>query len=207
MIIKDEIKENNKGLVEEISNIKANFSNIKSVFESKNPNIEYSNYVEELAFMMDKLELLIGITENEEAKKECGNLLLTIKDYKEKENLMEYEVKDKLIFELMDLTDWNKRIYRSDILLGIGRIRRLIKINREDLSSIKDRDLIYYSKLSMGINRDADISDEARLLIGKELLVNLLEFVLNSYEKSKLPFSFYEKIMIINILDEIRLSL
>ena len=80
MIIKNEIKENNKGLVEEISNIKANFSNIKSVFESKNPNIEYSNYVEELAFMMDKLELLIGITENEEAKKECGNLLLTIKD-------------------------------------------------------------------------------------------------------------------------------
>lgn len=207
MITNDEIKVSNKGLVEEISNIKANFSNIKSVFESRNPNIEYSNYVEELAFIMDKLEVLIGITEDEEAKKECGNLLLTIKDYKEKENLMEFEVKDKLIFELMDLTDWNKRIYRSDILLGIGKIGRLIKINREDLSGIKDRDLIYYSKLSMGINREADISDEARLLIGKELLVNLLEFVLNSYEKSKLPFSFYEKIMIINILDEIRLSL
>lgn len=207
MITNDEIKVSNKGLVEEISNIKANFSNIKSVFESRNPNIEYSNYVEELAFIMDKLEVLIGITEDEEAKKECGNLLLTIKDYKEKENLTEFEVKDKLIFELMDLTDWNKRIYRSDILLGIGKIGRLIKINREDLYSIKDRDLIYYSKLSMGINREADISDEARLLIGKELLVNLLEFVLNSYEKSKLPFSFYEKIMIINILDEIRLSL
>lgn len=207
MIIEDVRKENGKGLVKEISNMKSNFHNIKSVFESKDPNIEYSNYVEELTFMMDKLEVLIGITEDERAKKECGNLFLSIKNYKEKENLIEYEIKDKVIFELMDLTDWNKKIYRSDIILGIGRIGMLIQINREDLSSIQDQDLIYYSKLSMGINKEADISEKARLLIGKELLVNLLEYVLKSYEKSKLPFSFYEKIMIVNILDEIRLSL
>lgn len=200
-------KMDNKKLVEEISNMRSMFQDIQSIFKSEDPNVEYSEYVEELVFMMDKLEVLMGITKDSKAKKECGNLFMSIKEYREEENILEYEIKNKIIFELIDLTSVTKKVYRSDIVLGVNRMGKLLQINPKDLESIRDRDLIFYSKLSMGINKDIEISDKARLLISKELLVTLLEFVFNSYEDSKLPFSFYEKIMIINILDEIRLTI
>lgn len=207
-VIKDSIDRKNKGedLIEEIYGMKASFKDIRSVFSSQDPNIDYLDYVEELLFIMDKLEVLMKITKNEDAKKECRDLFMTIKEYKEKENIFEFEIKNKIILELVDLTSSNRKIYRSDILFGINNISKLLQINRKDIESIRDKGLIFYSKLSMGIKKEADISQEARLLVGKEILVNLLEYVLASYERSKLPFDFYEKIMIINILEEIRLT-
>ncbi len=196
-------KKLNSKLFKEILKIEEEFDDIEKNFLEDSTD-DISVEIKKLSFIIDKLDVLEVAYLDEFSMGRCQSLKERISKFKEEIDLEDYIAKIEIIQILRDITTSNRTINRVDLLIGINDILKKIKITDSDVYYIMEKKLVYSNKID---DNDPDIeglSLDMRVKYARTLMENLFFMTSNSFDNSQRPFSIYEKIMIINILDNAR---
>lgn len=232
MILKDNLDykvKKNQNLIEEIINIEYDINKLQMIFLDDESNLDKFEIVNKISFNKEKLEVLSKIVTNNNLKIKCDSILRNIIAFIEKYNLEEYSLKIKTLNFFTELTKNDNQIPYLEIKNKLGKLAINLTLEDESEELIDLMDVLDFPDLNlhlmikdlrdnkMGIFENInsffkkeDIPDKNRLgleekeLFIQDLLDSLFEFISNSYEVSKEPFSKYEKIIIVGTIIDIQ---
>lgn len=191
-------------ILDKILDMKEEFNIIKKDYfqDEKKEKLEY--YVEKIGFMESKLDVLKIAILDENARQHCVELKKDIDDFKKENSFIDYEYKLNFINTLDNLVENFSSMKNWEIAAIVDGCFVFIHLNKSNMKDLNKDKKVYLNKLG-SLN---DYKEEAekmteleRTQYVRELLENLLDFSLNSYNTKNEGFDLFEKIMIINILD------
>lgn len=197
-------------ILSKILDMQEEFHSLKEEYLEKELVINKEDYIDKISFMEDKLDILNIAILDDIARKECQSLKKDIDSFKKDTDIEEYEFKLHLIKALNDLMEIVDSLKPIEVLYIVEMMFGFVKLTSRDMEGMTKDKLIYLNILKDKSTYSAELEElsrDERFNHGKELLEELVNFTLESYNKNDKPFDLYEKIMIINILDTIKFYL
>lgn len=197
-------------ILDKIIDMKEEFQDIKEGFQARGRGENIESSLDRLSFIEEKLDLLKLAILDEATRLECLELRSSIDSFKKEARLDEYDGKLSLIKGLKEITDTMYDLAPVEVLRELNKLFDHVHLTMEDIRDISKDRLVYTNQLGNRADYEARasrLSLTERFDYARELTANLFDFSLRSYEASSQPFSLYEKIMIINILDTIKFYL